>query len=452
MSPSRSLWRLELPYTAVIDTLEHADLDLSLRALRDSLHTYATTDTVIDTADHRLLAWGLQLSRTAETGEWHLKARGWEPVLPEEQSVLAHDEELPGEFAALVHPFRRSGLLGPRLTVDSRHFGFALINSRGRTLAELADARVTVRVGTRGANQYRQVNITNRALSRDQLEYVLGVFVRAGATPVSVFPSLPERLGVVIEHTGLDVDEQSPIDDFVGELFRVGWRRLLFADLPRRLPAEAGQSTPPDQLRAALQALHDSLGGVAPLLRPEFTERFGGDLAALLADRGQRSIRLSERYFRMLDSLAEARDRVPLQIDPRRATGPVLRQEIEAAVQVVHDLCSGLDDHALDLRWERAKVAIDRAAALVHLSRQVLGKPARTLGNRLAEVAALLDACITVDPRGLAKDLQGLSAAEIFDAGREYERAVLSVSYARRDFVDRWPALWRRLRRRVLRP
>jgi hypothetical protein len=82
----------------------------------------------------------------------------------------------------------------------------------------------------------------------------------------------------------------------------------------------------------------------------------------------------------------------------------------------------------------------------------VFGKPAKQLRKNLEPIAAALAG--TVRPAGAAldRDLRGLSTAEVFEAGRAYERAMMSVDYARENLVREWPRLWDRVRNRIIRP
>jgi hypothetical protein len=135
-----------------------------------------------------------------------------------------------------------------------------------------------------------------------------------------------------------------------------------------------------------------------------------------------------------------------------RITGPVLAQELEALVQTVLDQCRTLAPYSDDARWVRARQVTARALALSTLARDVFGKPAKQLRRCLEPVVDALSGTIRPDPASLTRDLHNLSTAEVFEAGRAYERTVLTVDYERQNFVRDWPAWGERVRARMIRP
>ena len=106
--------RFDLPPTAAVANLTGAATGIRRMVARPPAESTAT---VIDTADHRLLDWGIELSRIVETGQWVLRAPGWVPPLQAETVSPQAEDELPPE---LERPYESLGLDPPRavLTLD----------------------------------------------------------------------------------------------------------------------------------------------------------------------------------------------------------------------------------------------------------------------------------------------------------------------------------------------
>ena len=199
-----------------------------------------------------------------------------------------------------------------------------------------------------------------------------------------------------------------------------------------------------------VRLLGQELDSLGPLLAAEWLVAGRRLLDAALAD--PRPLHRTERWLRILGLLAEGAVELPLPHVTGRITGPVLAQELEAVVRTMRDQCRTLDSYSDDVRWARAHRVASRAWALSTLSREALGKPAKRLRKRLAAIATALSGTVRPDPGALTRDLRDLTSAEIFESGRAYERAMLSVDYAREQFLRHWPLLWDNLRSRVIRP
>lgn len=441
MEPTPGVLRFDLPFGAVVPALVGLATGVHRLVARPLVES---TSTVLDTPDLRLLSWGVALGRIAETGQWVLRAPGWQPMVPVDQESEAAEDELPLDFATTVLPFRRGAVLAPQFTVVRRRHPFHLVDAEQRVLGELSDERATVTGRDGRATTFRNVTLVVRHLTEPQLAALEAILSGAGARRVDQFATLGERLGVV--RTAGTVRPTAPIEQFVAGRLWLRWRSLLAVDLAVRTSGAAD-----DAVRAQVAALRGELAGLAPMLAPGWLERAGTLVDAVLGEQS-RSILNGERYRRLLDLLAEASSTPALDQVAGRQAGPVLAQELESAVQALCDQCRTLTEFGDDARWARAARRAQGAVALAEVARPVLGKPARTLAKRLRTIAAALAPTVRPAEAGRARDLQGLSAAEIFDAGRTYERMLGVVANARTQFAADWPELWRRLRPEVIHP
>lgn len=436
--------RFDLPLTAVVTDLTGPSTGVHRLVGRPPVESTAT---VIDTADHRLMSWGLELSRVAETGRWTLRARGWEPPLSAERTVPQAEDEIPAELAGLLVPFRRGGILGPSLEAASVRQRFALVDEAGRTMGELVDEQVRIGHHQGRLSAYRGVSLTApEPLTPATRERFVAAFEAVGGACVDDFPPLASRLGLaVLGGRGTRLSAGSPIEAFVGAHLHAHWRGLLRTDLIAR--TTDGDDA---ELRVGVRSLRRELAALAPLLAPDWLATGERLLDAALAD--PRPLQHTERWLRILDLLAQGATEPPLPHVAGRITGPVLAQELEAVVRTMRDQCRTLDPYSEDVRWARALEVAERAWTLSTLAREVFGKPAKRLRRRLAAIATALRGTVRPDPTSLARDLHDLTATEIFEAGRAYERAMLSVDHAREQFLREWPLLWDNMRTRVIRP
>lgn len=435
--------RFELPPAAVVNGLTGPATGVHRLVGRPPTESTAT---VIDTPDRRLLTWGLELSRVAETGRWRLRAQGWEPVLPAERTMPQAEEDVPSELAILLVPFRRGGILGPVLDLASVRRRFSLVDQDGGTFGELLDERVRIGRHPGELQPFRTVTLTTTGpIDAAVRHLLLTAFAEAGGTLVEGPTALADRMGIGHCRDRGKPSPRMPIELFVGDHLRARWRRLLRADLAARTTDGTDA-----ELRDGLRSLREELAALGPLFALDWLAVAERRLDAALVD--PRPLHRTERWLRILDLLAQAATEPPLPQVAGRLTGPVLAQELEAVVRTVRDQCHTLDSYSDDTRWARADQIARRALTLARLSRRVFGKPAKRLARRLSDIVAPLDGTVRPDPAALARDLHGLTATEIFEAGRGYERTMLAVDYAREQFVREWPGLWHQLRTRVIRP
>lgn len=444
MPPTGEVLRFDLPPAAAVSNLTGPVTGIHRLVARPPTESTAT---VIDTQDHRLLDWGVELSRVAETGQWVLRAPRWAPPLePEVMSPQAEDE-LPPELAGVLVPFRRGAILGPKLDVVTKRRRFSLTADDGTVIGELSDQRVAVSSYAGRVSAHRTVLLRALGLNPDQVQAIGAAFSAAGGVAVEDVQPLAQRLGLA-HHTQRRsaLSARGVIDDFVAAQFESRWRSLLLADLTAR--TGSGNDA---ELRAGLEALRNELSGLQPLLDTDWVRSGRRLVDAALAD-NTRPLQHTERWLRILDLVAQGSSEPPLPSVTGRTTGPVLAQELEAVVQTLMDQCRTLEQYSDDSRWVRANQVAGRAWALSVLARDVFGKPAKQLRKNLEPVVSALAGTVRPDDSTLTHDLHGLSTAEVFEAGRAYERAMLSVDYARENFVRDWPGLWERLRNRIIRP
>lgn len=444
MPPTGEVLRFDLPPAAAVSNLTGAVTGIQRLVARPPTESTAT---VIDTSDHRLLDWGVELSRIAETGQWVLRAPGWAPPLEAETSSPQAEDELPADLAGVLVPFRRGGILGPKLMVVTQRRRFSLAAADGTVIGELTDQRVAVSNHAGQLTAFRTVTLRASELSPDQLSAIAAAFTAAGGVAVDDFEPLASRLGLAHHAQRRSaLSARAPIDDFVGAQFEFRWRSLVLADLTAR--SGTGDDSP---LRVGLRALSDELAALEPLLDAEWAATGKRLVDAAVADTS-RPLQHTERWLRILDLVATGSTAPPLPLVSGRITGPVLAQELEAVVQTLIDQCRTLEPYSDDARWVRASQVASRARVLSALARDVFGKPAKQLRKNLEPVVTALAGTVRPDEAALARDLHGLSTAEVFEAGRSYERTMLSVDYARDNFVRNWPGLWDRLRNRMIRP
>ncbi|MFT3860303.1 hypothetical protein [Micropruina sp.] len=434
--------RFDLPPTAAVANLTGPATGFHRLVARPPVESSAT---VIDTADHRLLDWGVELSRVVETGTWVLRAPRWSPPLAAETVSPQAEDDLPPELADVLVPFRRGGILGPKLRVETLSRSFSLLAADDAPIGDLTDQRHRVSNHSGQVVSYRDVTVRVLTPNPGQAQAIAAAFTAGDAAAVDEFATLATRLGLAGHgHRRSALSARASIEDFVAAQFESRWRRLLLADLYARTGLGDDAA-----LREGVLALRVELSGLEGLLEPNWAQATE-QLAAIAAE-SARPLQHTERWLRLLDVLAQASSAPPLTV-AGRVTGPVLAQELEAVMQTLFDQCRTLEPYSSDARWARALQVANRAVALSTLARDVFGKPAKQLRRHLEPVAQALESTLRPDSAALSRDLHNLSTAEVFEAGRAYERTMLSVDYARETFVREWPGHWDGLRGRIIRP
>ncbi|MDP9299602.1 MAG: CYTH and CHAD domain-containing protein [Actinomycetota bacterium] len=444
-----------------------------------------------DTADHRLLCWGQTLRhRHASDGSedgWTLKV-GAPPGAPDAGSVLDRQEldeagppdEPPARLAALVLGIVRGAPLEPVATLETDR-EVLLIGT-----VEVSDDRVSSSIDETPGPAFRQIEIEAKGPGADRLLADLSDrLIRAGAKattalkletvlggrpePEVVVPRLrsTSRVEVLVEYAlarsvirligedpkiraNSDVD---PIHDA-----RVATRRLRsdLKTLEPYLAAVEGLRTELGWLGGLLGAVRDLdvlIGRMLARIR-ELPDQDRAAAAPILArlehERGRRRSELlvglgSARYLTLLDELIEARRRPPVA-DPadERRVRPVLRKVTRKAwrrtARAVDRLGRSSPDSALHEIRKRAK----RARYAAELGREVFGKRAMRLAERLADVQdGLGEVQDTVVAEERLRSLR-LPSDSAFVAGM----LVCGERAARAKARRRWPGLWKAARRK----
>lgn len=460
----------DMPYSAVAPRMVNPELGLhNLVARAGHNAAYGIDVTLLDAPDHRLIRSGVLLAHRVldERGEWYLTAPDWQPLLPKDRIEPMGHADLPDELVDLIRPLRRRAPLGPVAALHCDRREFALRDEAGATLALLRDDKVTVRRGGLTTARYREVMLTpvGSGLTEDQIAWLDRSLLGVGSTEVPRFPRLVTRLGAPANGPG-DFPEDTPFDPaaplkrFVAQLLGLRLRRIVAADLAVR----GGDGPARARLVEQVRLLQAELAGLAAAAPAEWVDDLGDGLSWLVepaapdaADPLPGRLR-SERYLALLDQLVAAARAPKLGAPASQPAGEVVDALLAAVVrriaQAVDEVAGpeqGADPDGASTRdaWDEvdaAVAAVDDATALAgHL------RPAEVaaLSRRLTRSRRALTRIRTQQLSGqqaLAR-VAGLSAAEAFAAGREFERQTLESARAREEFLRAWSRASHKLRR-----
>lgn len=483
-APVGEVRRFELPFTATATALTNPELGLVSVAQRRGQHAaYRMDVTLLDAPDHRLIRAGIWLAHRIVDGwgEWYLAAPGWTPLLPTERIEQMGHADLPESLANLVRPFRRGATLGPVAALTCERIEYVL---RGRTpepLAVLRNEAVTVRRGGVATARYREVTVTGSpTLGTEQLQWLTDALLAVGATRVDSFPSIATRLGAPA--TGLtDLPEpeswgrRSALEDTVSAIFAGSLLDLTRADLACR----TGRRNAGRKLVKRLRRVTHQVGALAPVLDERWASELRTDLLwitnSLRRDQDRRSpdrtdadqpeatepdlAQLNgERYLGMLDRLAQAVRSPKLGDSSRLPTGTVMKKLRRDAAAALAAACERLTvavpagaspaeqryaQRRVDTRWAGSLTAAEHLLDVIELQPEK-SKQDKQLRRWLRAALALLEQCVGLDPEQRWAEVEDLTAAEAFDAGREFERAWAAQLSARQQFLTRWRSEGRR--------
>ena len=447
-----------------------------------------------DTADHRLLRWGHTFRyRHASDGSedgWTLKL-GAPPGAPAAGAVLDRQEldepgppdEPPARLAAIVLGTVRGAPLRPISTIETEravlHVG----------IVEVSDDRVSSWVDGTPGPSFRQIEIEAKGPGSGALLADLSDrLIRTGAKATTA-TKLQTVLGVEPEPEVVvpPLRSKSRVDVLVRYALARSVTRLIREDPKIRASAEAD---PVHDARVATRRLRSDLKTLEPYVAPveglrqelgwlggllgavrdldvliermdaRIRELSGPDraaaapiLAKLKDDHDRRRSELldgvdSARYLTLLGELIEASRTPPLKrsTDRRRARGvlrTVTRKAWRRTARAVDRLESSPPDAALHEIRKRAK----RARYAAELGREVFGKPAMRLAERLADVQDELGALQdTVVAEERLRSLR-LPSASAFVAGM----LACSERAARAGARGRWWGAWKAARSKRLR-
>lgn len=450
----------DMPFSSSEPRLVNGDVGLHNLVARSGHNAPYTIDvTLLDAPDHRLIRSGVLLAHRVldGRGEWFLTAPDWQPLLPKDRIEPMGHADLPDDLAASIRPLRRRATLGPVAGLRCDRREFALRDDAGTTLALLRDDKVTVRRGGLTTARYREVMLTpvGPALSADQRAFVDRAFRHAGANRVPRFPRLVTRLGAPATGPSDIPAEQAldgalPFRRFVGALVGNRLREVVRCDLALR----GGDTDAMPRLTAEAAALRAELSGLAPGLDPAWIEDLTDDLDWLVAatrDAASRSARApgaaplrSERYLSVLERLVGAARSPRLVVDGAEPTADVLSALLEQETRRLREVADPLRADATDAAWDHVRRAADRLRGLAQVASTVLPDASGTALALLRKTSPLLAAVQLGLPPALP-DVEAMTPAEAFAAGREHERARHQHRRARQDFVDRWAKTVRRL-------
>lgn len=447
-----------------------------------------------DTADRRLLRWGQTLRhRHASDGSedgWTLKF-GAPPGVPAAGVVLDRQEldepgppdAPPARLAALVLGIVRGAPLEPIAAIETEREKF-LIGA-----LEVSDDRVSSSIDGTPGPSFRQIELEVKGSGAGRLLRDLSDrLTRAGAKPTSA-SKLETALGGQ-QDPEVKVPRLRPrsrLDTLVGYALARSVIRLIEEDPKIRASADADPvhdaRVATRRLRSDLKTLEPYLSSVEGLrtelgwlggllgevrdldvLIERMRTRIAGlpepdqtPAAAILArlddDRHRRRGELldglgSGRYLALVDELIGASRRPPVadHADDRRAR-PALRRVTRKAWRRTARAADRLGRSSPDAALHEVRKRAKRARYAAELGRDVFGKRATRLAERLTEVQDGLGEVqdsVVAEERLRALRLPSDSA---FVAGM----LVCGERAARRDARDRWPSLWKAARAKRLR-
>jgi hypothetical protein len=448
----------DVPFSSVEPRLVNRDVGLHNVVARSGHNAPYTIDvTLLDAPDHRLIRSGVLLAHRVldGRGEWFLTAPDWQPLLPKDRIELMGHADLPEDLASLIRPLRRRATLGPVAALNCDRREFALRDDTGTTLALIRDDKVTVRRGGLTTARYREVMLTpvGPGLSHDQRASVDRAFRSVGANRVPRFPRLVTRLGAPATGSSDIPAEQAldgamPFRRFVGAVVGNRLREVVRCDLALR----AGDGDALGRLSTEAAALRAELAGLAPGLDPSWAEDLTDDLDWLVVATGEQDAPTglvpgtpgapaaplrSERYLSVLERLVAAARTPRLTVDGAQPAVEVLARLIEVETRRLREVADPLRADATDAAWDQVRTATDRLRALARVSAPVVPEESAAALALLRKPAPLL-AAVRLGPPPAVPDLDAMSPAEAFAAGREHERARQRHRRARQDFVERW--------------
>ena len=436
----RDVLRLDVAFSSESPHLTSEAVGLP-RAVHRAAGRVATDSTIFDVADGRLLRDGVTLAHrvTGGVGEWYLSAPRWAPSLPEARvEPLGATGELPADYATLLRPLLRHGVLGPIAAISSERDEWSLRDETGEVAAHVVDEKVTIRRSGIATARYREVTITpTRRLTGQQHDFLLNAAHAVNATVVASFPSLRRRLGAPA--TGLSnfpvpepIRPDPTLEEFATEVFARHLHSIVLAELARRADHRLDLAG----VNAALWAFGRDLRGLAPVLEPRWRSSVEELLRGLpFEDPGD----VEGPLLDVLDALVGSVSAPRLGDLSQRPAAQLLFERAEQAMLILADRCRALEVTSPDERWQAALQAarqLDVAVAVAEpLVPGALTRLSDQLGDLIADLRAGASGSLNGDP-----GLDGLSVAQAFKLGVETERRRSGTHERRALFIERWPS------------
>ncbi|AQP43644.1 hypothetical protein [Tessaracoccus flavus] len=440
--------RLDVPFSSDAPQLTSGAVGLP-RIVKHPGQSCEVTVTVLDAPDARLQRAGVTVAHRVVDGrgEWLLSAPGWGPALPESRvEPVGASGDLPDDFTRLIRPILRRGVLGTLATLELERDEWALRSEEGEDAALVRDERVTVTRSGMITSRYREIEITPTGLlTGQQREFLLSSGLAVGATVVDAFPSAQSRIGAPA--TGLtsfprprDPGPDATLEEYVSAVFTRHLDQIVRAELARR--AGDGDVAHVDAL---LWAFGRDLRGLASVLEPSWREDIERALDGLPftspAD-------IEAPVLDVIEALVGAARAPQLGDLAHEPAARVLFDKAEQATVILAERCRGLAVDSPDEVWHGALRAAEQLEVVLEVAAPVLPKGRDRMARMLGEVTEGLRrgalGAFVGDP-----ELDGLSAAQAYQLGRETERKRAGIADVRQEFVDRWPELFREARKLV---
>lgn len=475
MARRRKLF-FELPYSLSSPRLTNPSVGIDRLTVRNDA-TYEMVITLLDAPDQRLLRAGVMLAHRVVDGlgDWYLDAPSWQPWLPADHSEpLGAAGDLPEDLAELVRPFRRRAALGPVAAVTIDRTSYTLKDADDVSLGTLRDERITIRRNGLTTGRSREVTLVpSPAMTGAQRRFLNESLTMVGGIPVDAFPELVTSLGAPA--TGLtdfpeprEWDAKVSLETFVSQVFATRLQDIVRADLAlraselaqkmRQAASDADDETPTPEpskkdrrmgikpLVNELVGLRQMVSSLSSVLEPTWRASFENDLAAIIDQGTDRPVSsLDERYYSVLDRLISAARAPQLGDLSNRQAAPVLRQQLEGGMRILMDRCQKLTMDSPDEAWDGALNAAGHLLGTTQGLGILFGKLARKLAKQLRKLQGLLAPAQRVADWPGDEVMATWSVAEAFEAGRDLQRDGDARDAARRQFIDQWPSLRRKI-------
>jgi CHAD domain-containing protein len=250
-----------LPDLMVDDSIDRVDVA-----------TYQLEATYFDTPENFLRQHLITLRKRTGGSDagWHLK-------LPAESArteihVQSQSRSVPRELSALLLGIRRGHPLVPTVTISTTRNAHLLLDTSGRTLAEVADDTVDVAEGGSSAegSQWREIEVELGPAGDERLLSLLGERLRdAGAEPSASSSKSARALG----DPDLGAPRHKRLAGLVDAYLQAQYRAIFDGDLGLRRELNAVHTT-----RVAVRRLRSTLRTFGELFDPEAASRLETEL------------------------------------------------------------------------------------------------------------------------------------------------------------------------------
>lgn len=432
--------RFEVPYASEPPQLTSEAVGLP-RLLHRSANSYEMAVTVLDAHDGRLLRAGVLVAHRVVVGEgqWYLSAPTWAPHLPAEHSEpVTNGGDLPAHFARLLRPLVRDAALGPIAVLTSARDEWALRTDEGETAAIVRDEKIQVHRDGAVRGRFREVTIDPTGhLTGQQREFLLSAVRGVDATVVDSFPNIRQRIGAPA--TGLtsfpepqELRRDASLEEFVTAIFSRHLMDIVRADLDRR----TGDPEAVGILNDRLWAFGRDLRGLAPVLEPGWRSEVEGLLKGLPLETAED---IEQPTLRTIDALIVGARAPRLGDLSHQSAAQLLFERAEQATYILADRCRNLTPSSPESAWQAALRAAQQLEVAAGVAAPLMPK---VMGKLLSRLDDVLDDLHQAAPGSYPgePELDGLSPAQAYQLGLDYERSRGRALLRRHTFIERWPA------------